>query len=79
MPVRAKRLLGSYVVACAIVGATVLVAAATGDWPWAIVWSVWIALMVLRDRFFPDARGRQLHPPNESTLRFLRRRRRGAQ
>ncbi len=75
-PPRLKRWLGSYAVGCGFVGAAVAVAIFKRDWPFATAWSAWIVLIVVRYRFFPEAQGRRLHPPNESTLQFLRKRRR---
>jgi hypothetical protein len=74
----AQGLLGSYVVACVLIGAAAVFALLKGDWLLAIFWTVWIAFTILRYRFFPNAGGRRpMHPPNESTLQFLRKRHHG--
>jgi hypothetical protein len=46
------------------------------SWMAAVVWIVYFALLIARYHFFPPSR-QPLHPPNESTLQFLKRRRKG--
>ncbi len=63
-----------------VAAATAIVAMAAGfgvwdhSWTVAVVWIIYFALLIARYHFFPPSR-QPLHPPNESTLQFLRKRR----
>jgi hypothetical protein len=64
----------------AVGGFIVLTAAALAildrHWWVGVIWGAYFLLLIARYHFFPPSR-RPLHPPNESTLQWLRRRRSG--
>jgi len=71
---RVKRLAQGQSVTALLAAATVVVAAIKEEWVFAVIWLLGLAGMVVRARLGPPG---ELHPPSESTIQWLRKRRRG--